>query len=112
MRLGRFLAGSIRLEPVAVSGETAAPAAKRPPGAGFGGENICKAEGGGRVSCWNWGTDGTFSPGEYLADGDRPEAPGTPGDSEAGGHLRPDPRFTVTRARGARPRGPSRPTEG
>jgi hypothetical protein len=44
--------------------------AEAPPGAGFGGENICKAEEGGRISCWNWGSDGTFSPGEFLADGD------------------------------------------
>jgi hypothetical protein len=70
IRFGRFLAGSIRLEPAAAPAAPAAPAAKLPHGAGFGGENICKAEEGGRVSCWNWGSDGTFSPGEFLADGD------------------------------------------
>jgi len=70
VRFGRFLAGSIRLEPVAAPDDTAAPAVKLPHGAGFGGENICKAEKGGRISCWNWGSDGTFSPGEYLADGE------------------------------------------
>jgi hypothetical protein len=70
VRFGRFLAGSIRLEGLAAPGDAAAPAPKLPHGAGFGGENICKAEEGGRISCWNWGSDGTFSPGEYLADGD------------------------------------------
>jgi hypothetical protein len=70
IRFGRFLAGSIRLEAVATPTEPATPAPKLPHGAGFGGENICKAEADGRVSCWNWGSDGTFSPGEYLADGD------------------------------------------
>lgn len=70
IRFGRFLAGSIRLGPVAAPGAPAAPAARFPHGAGFGGENICKAEEGGRVSCWNWGSDGTFSPGEFLADGE------------------------------------------
>ncbi|HEX9186329.1 MAG TPA: hypothetical protein VGB87_04610 [Vicinamibacteria bacterium] len=69
VRFGRFLAGSIRLEPV----ETAAkdPAApKLPHGAGFAGENVCKAEDGGRIACWNWGSDGTFAPGAYVAEGD------------------------------------------
>src|SRR5512134_1486876 len=42
VRLGRFLSGSIRLEPVASPGEAAATAPKLPHGAGFGGENVCK----------------------------------------------------------------------
>jgi len=70
VRFGRFLSGSIRLEPVASPGETAATAPKLPHGAGFGGENVCKAEEGGRIACWNWGSDGTFAPGEFLADGE------------------------------------------
>lgn len=69
LRFGRFLAGSIRLEPAAASAEPASPAVTLPHGAGFAGENICAAEPGGRISCWNWGSDGTFAPGEYHADG-------------------------------------------
>jgi hypothetical protein len=70
VRFGWFLAGSIHLEPVAAAEDAAVPGAKAPQAAGFGGENICKAEAGGRISCWNWGSDGTFSPGEYLGEGE------------------------------------------
>jgi hypothetical protein len=69
-RFGRFLAGSIRVEAVAAAAAPAPAAAKLPHGAGFGGENICAAEASGRVSCWNWGSDGTFAPGEFVPDGD------------------------------------------
>lgn len=70
LRFGRFLAGSIRLEAVTSGPGAAPPAAKLPHAAGFGGENVCRAEPDGRVACFNWGSDGTFAPGEYLPDGE------------------------------------------
>ena len=67
------LAFTLALSPFPLLAQDAAP--KADPLAGFGwlrelAGSCCKAEEGGRVSCWNWGSDGTSSPGEYLADGD------------------------------------------